>query len=244
MNSRKPKNHFGVLLYDQKYLPRYYELSKRLVKSLFVIPSFVSLLCLIALLMVGIHFKNIRTLIIKKEPVIIQKLKDENSKLLKTQHELQTYTKELQNKLVSKAVSPLDTLSLFRPIPGQNDSTLSPGFSIQNEKVERNGDKIKYRFEIHNEMKEGKKLTGYLFVLFQQYGGIQIYPQDAVDSNMQLVYNRGESFTTYRFRPTETSFNYSLSSDVSYLKILVFSRTGDLLFKQIKPFHDQKTSEK
>lgn len=233
------KKRFSFLVYQDNEIPKYYKVNPwRTRVYLFILPA-ITLLSILSILGVGVYFKQIREYARSKEPEIFQELRDKNKELTKKVNELTTLSSTLESKLGqasgSADSSGIHALGLFQIPPGLQDKSARPNFSIREQKLKIQNGRIKFTFNIHNESKSEEKLAGYFFVLMKHQKGYQIYPIPKSQDNFQTSYNHGEYFATTKFRPVVADFQQS-SNDLKYLfKILIFSRTGDLMYKLTQP---------
>lgn len=233
------KKRFSFLVYQDNEIPKYYKLNPwRTRVYLFILPT-ITLLSILAILGVGVYFKQIREYARKKEPEIFQQLRDKNAQLVSKVTELTTLSSTLENKLAqssgSAETSGIHALGLFQIPPGLQDMSDRPNFSIREQKLKVQNGRIKFTFNIHNESKSDEKLAGYFFVFMKNGKGFQLYPQPKSQDDFQISYNHGEYFATTRFRPVVADFKQE-GQDLKYLfKILIFSRTGDLMYKLTQP---------
>lgn len=236
---RQLKKRLSFLVYHENETPKYYSVNPWRTKIyLFILPS-ITLLAILSILGVGVYFKQIREYARKKEPEIFQKLRDKNDELTSRVSELTTLTSTLEGKLSQSSGSAdesgVHALGLFQIPPGLQDKSSRPDFSIREQKLKIQNGRVKFTFNIHNEGKEDQKLAGYFFVLLKNATGYQLYPTPKSLDNFQISYNHGEYFATTRFRPVVADFKQS-GDDLKYLfKIIIFSRTGDLMYKLTQP---------
>ena len=233
------KKQFSFLVYQDNEIPKYYKVNPWRTKIyLFVLPS-ITLLSILAILGVGVYFKQIREYARKKEPEIFQQLRDKNDQLTAKVGELTALSSTLEAKLGQASggaeASGVHALGLFQIPPGLQDKSARPNFSIREQKLKIQNGRIKFTFNIHNESKGQEKLAGYFFVLMKHQKGYQIYPIPKSQESFQTSYNHGEYFATTRFRPVVADFKLD-GTDLKYLfKIFIFSRTGDLMYKLTQP---------
>lgn len=239
MLSSSFKKRFSFLVYQDNKIPKYYKVNPWRTKLyLFILPT-ITLLSILSILGVGVYFKQIREYARKKEPEIFQQLRDQNAQLTAKVDELTGLTSTLENKLAqssgSAEVSGVHALGLFQIPPGLQDMSARPNFSIREQKVRVQNGRVKFTFNVHNEGKEDEKLAGYLFVFMKNSVGYQLYPVPKTTEDFQMSYNHGEYFATTRFRPVVADFKQD-GQNLKYLfKILIFSRTGDLMYKLTQP---------
>jgi hypothetical protein len=230
-------NKLSFILYEEHNSPRYFEIKKSFLRFLIYGLPLVALLSFIGAATFGVYFKQIRTSVERKEPKMISDLRDRSEVLSKERDELTILNNKLVKKLgASTATSNIPTLGLFKAPPGQEDHTKTPAISIDQFKfkVTDEGKNLFFRFDLINEVKEQGKIAGYLFVIMKMGGSLYFYPQNSMaESEMLINYTKGEFFSMNNRRITEGTFPLSEKNVGSIFKILIFSRTGDLLHKRI-----------
>lgn len=232
----KSGNKLSFVLYEEKFPPRYYHISKGYLRFLlFGLPT-LTLISLIIVAGGGVYFKHIQRLAERKEPAIIKKLKQEKEELLTYQKEL-TMSRDLLQKKLSQGVSSetgLSFLTLFKQSPGRQDLSSSPEMQLEELELSPAEDKVSLSFKIVNMTKDDSRLTGYLFVIMKAGDNIQVWPSTALqEDSMQIPFAGGEFFATSRFRPVRADFRKLPNMNNALFKIVIFSRTGDLIFKQL-----------
>lgn len=228
-------NKLAFILYEEKNPPKYFEVKKSTLRFILFGMPIVTLICIVTISLIFIYFKHIENQLKKKEPVVIQALKENQRVLEKKGVELNTLNNQLQKKLLSKAPENLETLNLFKPVLGQKDLSHELAIKIDQVSIKENDDKINFKFNIVNIQPSGQKLSGYIFIILKTLNSFFIYPENAMEHDeLQLSFTKGESFGTWRFRPVETNFpNNKQGLDKMLFRIFIFSRTGDLIHKQI-----------
>lgn len=231
----KPNKKLSFVLYEDKKNPKYFEIKKGVLKFILIAPPVISITALFAILLGLTYFNQIRELIEKKEPAIIQELKSKNAQMDREKQELVNFSKTLQKKLLSDEPTQLDYLYLFQKHRGSSVKLSPATFSIDKVEINKKSkeDKVELKFNLVNII--GKKQSGYLFILMATPNGIQFYPKNILSSEKMLIkFNTGESFYTSRFRPVKADFNLNANSGATpFFKVLVFSRVGDLIHEQI-----------
>ena len=180
------------------------------------------------------YFKQIRVMVEKSEPKIIQELRDSNKSLEKKLEDQVTLVKTLTEKLSAPTTEGIQ-LNLFTPPIGMQDKTATPILDIENLDLQSDNRSVQVKFNIVNLDQEGKRLSGHIFIVLKTGSEFYIYPQENMNArNFAIKYNEGESFAASRFRPVQVDFKDVLKSNDQYLiRILIFSRSGDLLFNKI-----------
>ncbi|MCO4793122.1 MAG: hypothetical protein KC493_05400 [Bacteriovoracaceae bacterium] len=239
METKTGSKKLGLLVYEADNAPRYYEIKKGLLKFVLYGLPVISIFLLVLVLSGSVYFNQISEMAKRKEPAIIKELRDNSLTLEKKLTETSQLVSTLQNKLSAGHVSgeKLDsTMGLFLPTPGMQDKTKFPNLALEGIEALMSGDKIQLKFNIINQTKDNMKLAGYIFVLMKNSGRISFFPEASLEENeFKIKFNSGESFATQRFRPVDNVFfPYIKGNSKDYLfKILIFSRTGDLLYKQL-----------
>ena len=232
----KASNKLSFVLYEEKLPPRYYNISKRNLRFLlFGLPT-ITLMAVILVAAGGVYFKHIQRMAERKEPAIIKKLKEEKAELLTAQEEI-TKSRDLLQKKLSQGVegkSGLAFLSLFKQSAGRKDLSASPEMQLEEIELSPAAEKVTLSFKIVNMTKDDSRLTGYLFVIMKAGDNIQAWPSTAIeDDSMQVPFGAGEFFATSRFRPVRADFRKIPNASKALFKVVIFSRTGDLIFKQL-----------
>ncbi|MBT7610119.1 MAG: hypothetical protein HN576_10200 [Bacteriovoracaceae bacterium] len=239
MKLTTPSKKLSFLVYENSESPKYFELKKSYLKFILMgLPS-ISFISIMALIFCGIYFKQIREMARRKKPAIIEELRIERDGLalkLKESHILNT---KLQHKLTSSAATSagpginISTLNLFKKTAGMTDLSAAAKFTVEKIDVIPSGNKIQLYFELVNQTKDNSKIAGYVFVLMKNKGQFFFYPESStIEDDLQITFNRGESFAMSRLRKVDKAvFPAPKESTTLYFKILIFSRTGDLLYK-------------
>lgn len=234
--NKSSHNKLSFVLYDSQSSPRFFEIKKSVLRLImFGLPviTFISLL----LSALGIiYFQQIRQFAKQREPKIISELRDEKKNLQLQVSNLESLRDQLQNKIATGATAAVDSfeeLNLYKTTPGRQDLTKSPEIDIEAiDSVLKDG-QLLVDFRIINLTQTEKRISGFIFVILKDEDRIQTWPKGAFsDQEMQMVFNKGELFSASRFRPVQALFPAPNSEDV-LIKILIFSRTGDLIYKKI-----------
>lgn len=236
MQVKAEKNKISFILYEGSQAPKYFEISKSMLKFIVFGLPFITLIAISLLAAGGIYFKQIKTMAERKEPEIIQLLKLEKLALEKKEEDALKMNEELIAKLSSTTAPSvgLTGLNIFSATAGSLDKTQTPVFEIQEDEVLPAANKIHFRFNVVNLTKDNSKLAGYIFVLMKHQDSLHLYPKGSIPTDQfEVKYSKGESFATRRFRSTEAIFPKPKTSGVALFKVIIFSRSGDLLHKKI-----------
>tara|TARA_R110000868_G_scaffold226115_13_gene478652 strand:- start:3134 stop:3868 length:735 start_codon:yes stop_codon:yes gene_type:complete len=236
MAKAREQDKLSFILYTKQLAPRYYEISRNYFKFLTVGLPVITFICIGGLIAFAVYFKQLEVLAKRKEPVVINNLREDNLALTNKINELDLLNKSLENKLASPVQTDREfgTLSLFKQVQGQKDLSKSPALTLEEVEVVPVDNDIALNFKIVNATKDGSRQAGYLFVIMKAGNQIALYPEDAFERDeMQLSFNKGEYFATSRFRPVRAVFPRVSGTREVLFKIVIFSATGDLVQKQI-----------
>lgn len=234
--SQQAEDKLSFILYTKDNSPRYYEVKKSYYKFLTVGLPMITFISLCALVAIGVYFKQLEVLAKRKEPVVINQLRESNITLGQKIEELESLNRNLENKLASPVANEREfsTLSLFKQVQGQKDLSKSPALTFEEIEVVPSDNDLTLNFKIVNAAKDGSRQAGYLFVVMKSGNQVAVYPEDSFERDeMQLAFNKGEYFATSRFRPVRAVFNRVPGAREVLFKVIIFSSTGDLVQKQI-----------
>ncbi len=231
----KSEKKLSFVLYEDNTPPRFYQVNRGLIRfCLYGLPT-LSLLCVLVVAAGGVYFEKLKRMAERKEPAIIRELKEEKAELLASNKLIQQERDSLEKKL-SQGVDSSDGLgflSLFKKSAGRIDRSSSPEMQLEEVEVVKIKDKVSLNFKIINMTKDDSRLSGYLFVIMQTGNQLEVWPSGVFDNEaMQVAFGNGEFFATSRFRPVQAKFATQPSSQALF-KVIIFSRTGDLMFKQL-----------
>ena len=234
MEEIKP-DKLSFILYKNKNVPRFYEVEKASFRLFFYGLPIVTLISILIAGSLLVYFKQIREMAKRKEPAIIRELNVKNAALAEKVEEVQKTNKVLEKKLVTGASdSGLNTMSIFKVTPGQNDLTKTPDLAVESIASRQGNGTYTLKFNLSNNSKNQEKIAGNIFVLMRSGNKYHFYPNDVFEENeMQMDFNKGEYFATSRFRPVDAKFPMPAKVTNALFKVLVFSRTGDLMLKRI-----------
>lgn len=231
----KSTNKLSFILYEQNRPPKYFEIKKTLLRFLLLgLPS-ITLLSITITTLGIIYFQQLKILMEQKTPKMISELRKKNANLIKGQEELVIFNNKLKKKLITTEKQSIDPLSLFYHTKGQEDLSLNSKLKIEQLKIDIQNEKIGIDFNLVNGGSTTNKISGHLFVLMQNQDSIHLYPKEGLqDKNFQIVFNTGESFAFFRLRPFAVTFpKNAINIKELVFKILVFSRIGDLIHKEL-----------
>lgn len=236
------KNSLSFIVYDGSRGPRYYQISRQLFRTLFWgLPSFGIIGLLIALLATT-AYQQLRKNIESVDPQIVVELKEKSANLEEEKIAADKLVQDLQKKLADTAnlsndekINPLSILNLYQSVPGAQDLSQTPTLSMDDFQVTNTGGNTVVKFNLVNVTKDSERVSGFIFVVLRMDQSMYFYPDSSFsEGDMQIPFSNGEIFATSRFRPVEARFPAPTKATTALVKILIFSRTGDLMFKRIQ----------
>ncbi|MDH4467547.1 MAG: hypothetical protein QE271_05765 [Bacteriovoracaceae bacterium] len=167
------------------------------------------------------------------ESAEVLSLKKQNVDLQNEIGSLKSSFSEINNKLLSPSKEQ-NPLSLFLTSQGFKNLTSENKVVVENlSYVPLDNNTFRIKFELHNQSGE-EKTKGYFYTFTHAANQMYIYPNSVDLSRGQLAYNDGESFNIGRFKIIEFETKFLKQGQVN-LRIVIFSKTGDLLYNKILP---------
>ncbi len=227
----------SFLIYDDKKGPVFLNTNRFALKfTLYVLPI-ITIISILVIIGGSVYFKQIREMARRKEPAVIRDLKLANSDLQEQVDQLLVLNKDFEKKLSSGPTEGVKftSLAIFKPVAGQEDLSTTPALTVDDTEFDRKEDSLSIKFNIINQTKDSVKLSGYIHILMSSTSKILLYPTKEIASEDMLIsYNQGESFAFSRLRHVTAKFDLTGFNEHKVLfKILIFSRTGDLLYKKL-----------
>jgi hypothetical protein len=228
---QKYGDEVAIVIYDAPLPPKYFRLTKRFIKTLFVfVPIFF-----VAIMFVFFTWGLGSRLRDTPAPSLPEVISDSDSKLTELENEvknLQVSNKELSDKLAAgpSAATAEDPflMGIKKPYGMQNLLSQNKVTLDQFEFLQDNN-KVNLKFQIISSNPENK-VTGHVLVMMISETGLMAYPKDANGMISQgIKYSLGEPFSVSRLRPTNAEFLHHLSGESVKFVIYIFSREGDLL---------------
>lgn len=230
---QKNGDEVSIVIYDAPLPPKYFRLTKRFIKTLFVVVPvlFASLLFLLFSWGLGSRVKD------TPAPALPAVITESDSRVSQLEAEIKTLQQtnnELTDRL-SKAPSTPGTaedpflLVVKKPYGMQNFLSENRVTLDQFEFV-HDANKASLKFQIISSTPE-KRVTGHVLVFMISENGILGYPKETNASITEGVkYSLGEPFAVSRLRPTNAEFMTKLTNgSTAKFMIYIFSREGDLL---------------
>ena len=251
MIPRPGKEKFTFVFHRENTAPKYFEIErKRLIAYLVLIPS-IFVLLFVSILVFTIVTREASKIINQHEITSlstgqssssgdVEKVVREKEVLEKEYQELKTANETLVDKLSNssgKTGVPLQDLSFFTLVVDQKDNSATPIMSVNEVKITEENNELHFHANLLNTSGENSKVSGHLFVIMKAENSFWIYPNEALSKDrMSIHFNNGETVLFARLRPVDASFPKPNPNSKAFFKLLLFSRTGDLLHKEVFPF--------
>ncbi len=221
----------AIIIYDAPLPPKYFRLTKRFIRSTFVVVPLLlmSLLLLLFLWGLGSRLKDTPSPTLPK--VILES--ENRMSSLETEIESLKATNEALAERLSSAPTTTAAedpylLLIKKPygmqnLIAQNKVTLDQFEFVPDAKT------ALLKFQIISSNSE-TKVSGHVLVFMISDAGVSAYPAEANAASLTgIKYSMGEPFAVSRLRPTNALFSQKPSGESVRFLIYIFSREGDLL---------------
>ncbi|MFP5386341.1 MAG: hypothetical protein ACLGHN_09705 [Bacteriovoracia bacterium] len=228
---QKSADEVSIVIYDAPLPPKYFRLTKRFIKTLFVIvPLFmITLLSLLFLWGLGTRLKD------TPAPVLPNVMSESDSKIMTLENELKDLKESYQALSDKLAAGPVASgvddpnLMLIKKPYGMQNLLSQNKVTLDQIEFIPTPDKVTLKFQIISATPE-HRVTGNVIVFMISDSGLLAWPKVINSSLAQGVkFSMGEPFSVSRLRPTDAVFkNQSIDETVRFI-IYIFNREGDLL---------------
>jgi hypothetical protein len=228
---QKHGDEVAIVIYDAPLPPKYFRLTKRFIRTLFVVVPILMVVLLSSVVIWGIG-SRLREVPTPRLPA----LKSEaDSKLIALESEIKSLQKSNQEFQAKLSQLPATTTSedpylmLVKKPYGMQNLQAEKRVTLGQLEFVPEKDKISFRFQIISSSSE-TKVTGHVLVLMVSDAGAMVWPRDTRTPLTQGVkYTSGEPFAVSRLRPTNADFLQRPSTESVKFVIYIFTREGDLL---------------
>lgn len=229
---QKNGDEVAIVIYDAPLPPKYFRLTKRFIKTLFVVVPVMLVATFFLLFSWGLGTR-IKATPSPSLPSVIPAVEDSKVSELEAEiNSLKESNNQLSEKLASQpaTATPEDPylLAIKKPygmqnLLAQNKVTLDQFDLVQE------ASKVSLKFQIISSSPE-TKVTGHVLVFMMSENGLMAYPERANALITQgIKYSTGEPFSVSRLRPTNAEFRTQLTGQSVKFIIYIFNREGDLL---------------
>lgn len=228
---QKSSDEVAIVIYDAPLPPKYFRLTKKFIRTLFVVVPLVFIALSAALLVwgLGTRLKD------SPAPSLPEVLNESDSKIYALESEIKTLQESNKDLALKLSAGPGTTsaedphlLVIKKPYGMQNFLSQNKVTLDQFDFVQE-ANKSSLKFQIISSSPE-TKVSGHVLVFMISDAGLVAYPSEA---NKQLSegvkYSTGEPFAVSRLRPTNAEFRAIPAGESVKFAIYIFSREGDLL---------------
>lgn len=228
---QKSSDEVAIVVYDAPLPPKYFRLTKRFIKTLFVIvPLFmVILLALLFLWGLGTRLKD------TPAPVLPNVMSESDSKIMALETELKDLKgsyQTLSDKIASGAnvnIADEPNLMLIKKPYGMQNLLSQNKVTLDQIEFIPTPEKITLKFQIISATPE-HRVMGNVIVFMISDSGLLAWPKEINSSLAQGVkFSMGEPFSVSRLRPTDAVFTNKVIEETIRFIIYIFNREGDLL---------------
>ena len=224
------KESFSIILQQNGRPPKYFEFNRQKTKLIFILFPLMGLIFCFGTTALILYFSTIKTSFLMERPKLEQLFKSKEIDYQKTIENLESKNLKLSQDLIFKDDLPFTSNQLIRVLPGAKDKINEQMLEVDSKKIIAANNQFKVSFNITNQSIV-EKVAGYFFTFLKINEVIQIYPKKSIKYN-ELTFRDGEYFSTSRFRPVEVPFKKFDTPANAELIIIIFSRTGDLIYSK------------
>ncbi len=228
---QKNAEEIAIVIYDAPLPPKYFRLTKRFIRSLFVtVPLLLGGASLLLFLWgFGTRLRD------TPSPTLPKVINESESRVnsLETEIESLKATNQALAERLSSAPATTATedpyLLLIKKPYGMQNLIAQNKVTLDQFEYVPEANKSLFKFQIISADSE-TRVTGHVLVFMISDAGVSAYPADANAAALTgIKYSLGEPFAVSRLRPTNAQFSQKpLGESVRFL-IYIFSREGDLL---------------
>lgn len=228
---QKNGDEVAIVIYDAPLPPKYFRLTKRFIKTLFVVVPvlFVSLLFILITWGLGTRLKETPSVAL---PVVMSGPDSNVSALEAEIKQLQVSNQELTEKLSQvPAIAGTDDpyLMVIKKPYGMQNLLSQNKVTLDQFDLVQTPEKMTLKFQIISSTPE-QRVTGHVLVFMVSDSGILAWPKEANAGLTEgIKYSAGEPFAVSRLRPTNADFLQRPGGQSVKFRIYIFSREGDLL---------------
>jgi hypothetical protein len=238
---QKDGDEVAIVVYDAPLPPKYFKITKRFIRALFIVVPVVFVLLLSGLFVWGLGSRLKEA----PSPSLPTVLTETDSKVIGLETELkalQESNQAMAEKLADQASSGSSVeepfLMLIKKPYGMQNLLTEKRVTLDQLEAGKDSNRVSLNFSIISSNPE-TKVTGHVLVFMISSGGILVYPKDANSMILSgIKYSAGEPFAVSRLRPTKADFEIKSPGESVKFMIYIFSREGDLLLVQeTEPFN-------
>ncbi len=228
---QKNGEEVAIVIYDAPLPPKYFRLSKKFIRHVFVVFPLLFVGVIVAFFVWGLGTRLGKA----PAPSLPSIMTDSESKLVTLENEIKSLeqsNKELSNKLAAGAATGSGAeepyLMMIKKPYGMQNFTAENRVTLDQFDLVQENNSVKFKFQIISTT--DTKVTGHIIVFMISHNGILGYPAEINNYLAQgAKYSLGEPFSVSRLRPTVAEFKHIYSEESVKFVIYILSREGDLL---------------
>ncbi len=221
----------AIVIYDAPLPPKYFRLTKRFIRSLFVTVPLLLMGASLILFLWGFGSRLRDT----PSPTLPKVIVESESRLnsLETEIESLKATNEALAERLSSAPTTTTAedpfLLLIKKPYGMQNLMAQNKVTLDQFEFVPEANKALLKFQIISSNTE-TRVTGHVLVFMISEAGVSAYPAEANATAVTgIKYSLGEPFAVSRLRPTNAQFSQAPAGETVRFLIYIFSREGDLL---------------
>lgn len=228
---QRSSGEVAIVIYDAPLPPKYFRLTKKFIRILFVVVPLLSISLAICLIIWGLGSR------IKEAPTpsLPSVMNKNDSKIYTLEAEVESLKQSNKDLALKLSAGPGTTsvedpfLLVIKKPYGMQNFLAQNKVTLDQFKFVPDGNKTSLKFQIISSSPE-TKVSGHVLVFMISDAGLVAYPSGA---NLGLTegvkYSTGEPFAVSRLRPTNAEFLARPAGEAVKFVIYIFSREGDLL---------------
>lgn len=228
---QKNADEVAIVVYDAPLPPKYFRLTKRFIKTLFVVVPLFLILIFSGLFLWGFGLR-LKATPTPALPEVINQTDNRIAELEAQVQELQQTNEELTTKIAQgAAVTTAEDphLMVIKKPYGMQNLLAENRVTLDNFQLNQDDKRLHFKFQIISATPE-KRVTGHVIVFMLSPSGMIAYPQQAnATLSTGVKYSAGETFSVSRLRPTDAEFPLRPPGENVKFVIYIFNREGDLL---------------
>lgn len=225
------QDEVAIVIYDAPLPPKYFRLTKKFIRTLFIVVPVLLVTIMAALLIwgIGVRLKN------APAPTMPSVISESDGKIAMLENELkglqetnQALTDKLSAAPTTAAAEDPFLMAIKKPYGMQNYLSQNRVTLDQFELVQE-ASKTTLKFQIISSSPENR-VTGHVLVFMISEAGLITYPKEAnLALSEGIKFSTGEPFAVSRLRPTNAEFFQRPGGQTVKFVIYIFTREGDLL---------------
>lgn len=228
---QKNADEVAIVIYDAPLPPKYFRLTKRFIKTLFIVVPFLLLTSYFVLFIWGLGIRLKET----PAPKIPDVISESDQRIYALESEvkgLRETNKSLSDKIALGAgVASADDphLMVIKKPYGMQSLMAQNKVSLDQFDLVQGPATTTLKFQIISTTPENK-VSGHVIVFMVSNDGLVGWPREVNAALSEGVkYSMGDTFAVSRLRPTDAIFNLLPSGETVKFVIYIFNREGDLL---------------